>query len=160
MSASVFSRYNRRHMKKPVRLFLLWILIIAIPLQGFAAASMLMCGSQHHMNPSHPMQQHASPSNQRVMHDEMHHDMLSDQVNNTVSNAASNNSHSHHSSDTNLSVKHKCSACAACCVGAVILSDAIKPQVNAAASECIAFQTISHVGFITNGPERPPRFFA
>lgn len=134
--------------------------MIAIPLQGLAAASMIMCGSQHHMSPSHSIHQHANPSDQQVMQGKMqpqlHHDVLNDQVNNVVNSI----DHSHHDSDSKLSAKHQCSTCAACCAGAVILSNVIKPQVDAATSERIAFHTIAPVGFITNGPERPPRFFA
>ena len=81
------------------RLFLAWLLLAAIPLQGMAAASMLFCGSQAH-------EAAAAAHGHDSAHD--HGDVAS---------------HVHGDAHDGATVGHTdvtCSVCASCCSGAAI----------------------------------------
>ena len=54
-------------------------------------------------------------------------------------------------------VKFKCNACAVCCTGAAMpaANFSFEPFPSARAPE--SFVPILHVGFVTDGPDRPPR---
>ena len=125
-----------RQMKKLSRHILLWILIMAIPLQGLAAASMMLCATEHHQVSAVQIQQ-ISPHQHEQQVDVHQH----------TSDATA---HKH-------AAKDKCSSCAACCVGAALLSSYVDSPVSRPASEKIDMVFSSHVGHISDGLERPHR---
>lgn len=103
-----------------VRVLLVWLLMVAIPLQGWAAVSMVLCGgAAHHpttqsMEDSpggHDLQVGASQSG----HDQSAHDHAQPQK-------------SSGSTGQSPDVAHKCAVCAACCHGVAITAF---PQVIA-----------------------------
>ena len=124
-------------MKKLRRLILLWILVMAIPLQGLAAASMMLCASEHHQ----VVNQVSSTSTS-------HHDQLSDENSHCADMKTA--AHQHASKD-------KCSSCTACCVGAAMLASYLGASVSRPASEKIDMVFSSQLGHISDGLERPPR---
>lgn len=137
-------------MKKLKHYLLLWILIMAIPLQGLAATSMMLCASQQHQATSEKT--HASAGHQHHSADTAKHQhkqtMDADaQSSDTADKLAT---HQHTSKD-------KCSNCAACCVGAVMLTSYLAPHVSRPSSEKIDMVFSSHVGHISDSLERPPR---
>ncbi|TFW13344.1 hypothetical protein E4L96_19795 [Massilia arenosa] len=116
-----------------IRALILWLLMLTVPLQGVAAATMLVCadtdqtvlsvaGSAQHM--------HADVNAEGHSHTTVH-DI-------------------HHGS-------HKCAACGACCLGA------IAPPVHQlagahAGSDSPAASSLPFVTEVTHAvPERPPR---
>lgn len=134
-----------RQMKKLNHYLLLWILIMAIPLQGFAAASIMLCAAEHHQ-----------VSVTQTLH--------------VVEHNVKNVDHEHHaqsheadgqSSDTATAQQHtskdKCSACAACCVGAAMLTSYLASHISRPTSEKIDMTFSSHLGYISDSLERPPR---
>lgn len=131
-------------MKKLFRLFLLCILFVAIPFQGFAAAAMVDCNTEHHH--SFPGEQHDHDDARARQHDHAHSeaDKASDHALAKVSPVAK-------------SMKDKCSACASCCVGAALVSNSAVPPVSTPSSEKISLFFSSYFGHISDGLERPPR---
>ena len=125
-------------MKKLRRLILLWILIMAIPLQGLAMASMMLCATDHHQIAA----EHSPQANEHQHHHDAEHDADDD---------AGKTAAHHHAS------KDKCSSCAACCVGAAMLSSYSDAPVSGPSSEKIELVFSSHLGHISDGLERPPR---
>ena len=116
---------------------LMWLFLFALPLQGFAAATMLHCGASH----------------QR-----------------TVATATSKSSSAHHheagqahkhaaASETAQPdlAKSKCSACAACCMGTALPVAALAFEPFAPALAPLSFVRAPAIGFVTDGPDRPPR---
>jgi hypothetical protein len=83
--------------KTVLKSLLVWVLLLAVPFQGFASATMLMCA---------PMQ----PATAAAPHD--HGAMLAAQ--------AAGHDHSTGQSAAGHHAKGKCNACAACCFGAAM----------------------------------------
>ncbi|MDO8772209.1 MAG: hypothetical protein Q7K57_26610 [Burkholderiaceae bacterium] len=131
-------------MKKMFRLFLLCIIFVAIPFQGFAAAAMVDCNTEHRH--TFPGEQHDHGNTQIGHHDHQHSgtDKASD---GTLSKA----------SPVTKAMKDKCSACASCCVGAALVTNSTVPPVSTPSSEKISLVFSSHFGHISDGLERPPR---
>ena len=122
---------------------------MAIPLQGLAAASMMLCAPEHHqvsvaqVSQAAEHQHHANEGPDGHKHPAQSHDADT------------------HSSDTVTTHQHsskdKCSTCASCCVGAMMLTSYLESPVSRPSSEKIDMVFSSHVGHISDGLERPPR---
>jgi hypothetical protein len=117
------------------RSLILWLALLAVPFQGFAAAAMLPCAPPAH---AHGAAGHGHPA----LHQHAAHDADAD------ADAAAG--HGHHAGA-------KCGTCAACCVGAAIAP----PSLPAVAS--IAPQSLSipfDIGYLPSVhptlPDRPP----
>jgi len=139
-----------------LRIAVAMLLLLALPLQGFAAATMLVCGPGHHRTSDESASSlGATPDDSAI--DEHHHDSIGASGADSVTAPAS-------VANDGLSVHHfskhsdsTCGACGACCVGAALpkaapvyafFAPAILPSFSVAAP---------HVRFCTNGPDRPPR---
>ena len=130
------------------RTALMWLLLLALPLQGFAAATMLHCGPNHHgmsaESHDHTISGHR-PHEAGIAGDP--HEMATD-------DGGTDSSAVRH---LNKLAKFKCSACAACCMGVALPTAALAfaPIPPAMAPDsCVP---TSHAGFVTDGPDRPPR---
>jgi hypothetical protein len=126
-------------MRRLVRVFLLWLIAMALPLQGVAAATMFACGIQHDAQAAaHGGQDHHE-----------HH-------------ATGHGDHAHAADLDDDSPDnpppHKCSACAACCVGAALPAATLVVASVDLTEFHQRFADRSVPVFITEGPERPPRF--
>lgn len=130
-------------MNRVFKTFLLWLLIVALPLQGFAAAVQTPCG---------PMAHH--DSSEMVMQAQAHHHE-SDNAAGSMTVAAAK------SSGASSDAKHKsafCSACATCCVGAVAPPSAsLLTPVYSSSLPVISSPSPLVSGFIPAGLERPPK---
>lgn len=142
-----------------IRTLLIWLLVLAVPAQAAAAATMAFCGPNHHGGGQ------ASVSHQVVTGEHAHH------------GSAAQAPHGHPGVATQSDVdapaatagtadaaqgqadKHKCSACASCCSAGAILSTV--PTVPAADVSPTVFITVvpSVSAFAADGPDRPPRIF-
>lgn len=114
-----------------VRLVLVWLMLLAIPFQGIASAAMLACA---HDAPPKTVQTAAPPCHE--MADSAHDGA--------------------HDSDTDHD--ERCSACAACCMGAAMTPPAplaAAPQSIPARAAPAATGRIAAVDLAL--PERPPR---
>ena len=114
---------------------------MGIPLQGLAMASMMLCATDHH-------QLAAEQAPQANTHQHQH--QLDTDNNDGDDDSGKTVAHQHASKD-------KCSSCAACCVGAAMLSSYADTAVSGPSSEKIEPAFSSHLGHISDGLERPPR---
>lgn len=142
-----------------IRTLLIWLLVLAVPSQGVAAATLSFCGPNHHHRAG------AAPQMQlAALHDHARHDgtaatkhkhpptaALADQD----SSAAAVSVGSAKFSDTS---NHKCSACASCCSVGAILSSLLavpKPVLTPMVFFAVvpSFDTLA-----ADSIDRPPRF--
>jgi hypothetical protein len=129
-----------------LRILFAWLLMAAIPLQGFAAASMLFCGKG--------AQQQGYAATQ-VAADSTHHD-------HAMHGHAGGGHHQAKSADTApaeapAATSHKCSVCSACCNSMAIIGTgpilAIAPAPQSELAEpLVLIQTLP-----SPVPDKPPR---
>jgi hypothetical protein len=137
-------------MRKSWIIALAWVLIVTVPVQGYAAAIMVNCGPRH---------QDSTRQSTRVADLQGHHAHASNVsglahehfLNVDVSHAASQQVPVEHS--TNVS----CSACAACCIGIGLPSAVMLPAVVSVSLPPLFEAAVPAVDIVVNGPERPPR---
>ena len=124
-------------MRPAVRLLLIWLVALALPAQGIAAATMQFCG------PGHRQQVQSAPAAGHAHH--AHH-----------AAAAADDSSAPAAQLAQLG-KFKCSACAACCMAtalppAMATLPVVKPAIG---PETVA--PLDYVGPVAAGLERPPK---
>jgi predicted cobalt transporter CbtA len=135
--------------------FVLWLLLIAVPFQGYAASAMMCCGSAHAKDASHAAQSekhdHAHSAVSGLDHD---HESALGAAGTT---ATEQDSAHHHPGDGSKRAAFKCSACASCCVGAVLLQTPnFSFDVAPLQSMRIAFVPRYFYRFVPETLERPP----
>lgn len=143
-------------MRSRFRIALMWLLLLALPLQGFAAATMINCGPNHHRMASAVMA--ATPDTHEHASGGQHQhsmEVAGDHHDDAVSNG-SDVPTVHH---LDKLMKFKCSACAACCMGAAMPTAAVTFKAFPPAIAPDSIVPTTHVGFVTDGPDRPPRVF-
>ena len=127
---------------KTLKSILVWILLLALPLQGFAAVSMSMCdmGSSMVVVADSVVANDASPA----MPDGCeHHDAAQAP------------------GDDNAPKMAKCSTCASCSVGAAITAAmTLLPQSNSHGAERIPYVAAHDTACIYGALERPPHSVA
>lgn len=147
------------------RIALTWLLVMALPVQGWAAVTMAACGPSHHRmahvesaaSAVHDHAEHGHGHGVSGSAAEVHHHDGAD------GGAADVLAHGHHAvlsdeeQQLNKLSKFKCSACSLCHVtmampaagvriDPVWVSNFVAPTVPQTAAQ-----------FLTDGPERPPR---
>jgi hypothetical protein len=142
----------------PIRTLLIWLLVLAVPAQAAAAATMTFCGPNHDGQQAALSRQvasaaHAHPgSAAQTLHD--HHSVAAqpDAGDSVAASAAA-------PAKLVKADPHKCGACASCCSGAAILSmvPAVPvPEVSPTVFICVVPAVAA---FAAEGPDRPPRVF-
>ena len=138
-------------MRRGVRLAVMWLLALALPLQGLSAATMAACADGHHER----------AASHGVAHTH-HHDATAALADEHVGGASL---HSHagadhtHAAKTGFGtdVSHKCSACASCCTSAGVPSEAMAFEPVKLTEHFAPFAVRSVPAFLSGGLERPPR---
>lgn len=142
-------------MLRVLKTLLLWLLIAALPIQGAAAVIKASCGPRHHsasVEFNVPEHHHSADT---TAHNHAFEDATAlekqAQVSDTVTVSKTDQS-------AKLPLNSFCSACAACCAGAV----APPPTVSLAPTFVLVETAVrpsveSFTGFVPAGPERPPR---
>ena len=128
-----------------LRLALTWALAIALPVQGLAATTMLLCGPAPH---------EAAATTPADAHDRDH----AAQGDEHHASAAVDGDHGvpgHHGGGK--AAGGKCSVCAACCTGTAMIQSALVIAVVPMVSVYAAALFEPHVGVSADGLERPPR---
>lgn len=158
-----------------LRIILVCLLALALPVQGFAAATMLFCvGGSHHRGSAlvasaemgggqeggglhkHPV---GTPAHEHAAsHDEAGEKASADAATALDSQRASSSTPDLEAKSM-AKVEGKCSACSACCASVAIPSTLIAFQPVKADSPLVAIVTSAAVGFLTGGQDRPPRTF-
>jgi hypothetical protein len=137
-------------MHRLARLALMFLLAIALPLQGFGAATMISCGPGHRHTgvPTTTHSHEGVDAGHRAIHE---HDA---------------GAHAHaadHSpvakADLAKAGMHKCSACASCCTGAAAPAQAIVFPTVKLTDHFAPLATRSVPAHVSEGLERPPRAF-
>ena len=133
-----------------LRFALMWLLLLALPLQGFAAATMLHCGPGHHGMAAGAAVAHQSADDSDHHHGEAGHV-------HAATHASGSDDHAPTAADISKLSKFKCSACASCCLG-LALPAAVTAFTTFAPADAPDFRVrIEPFGFFTDGPDRPPR---
>ena len=129
---------------------LMWLLAVALPLQGVSAATMLSCGGEHPAASTSTDPGHALGHAGSHMHDPMagadHRTASAAHVVSIKSNLGK-------------SAGHKCSACAACCLGAAVPSTTLSFDTIRLTDHFAPLATRTVAAFATGRLERPPRPF-
>lgn len=120
-------------MRSATRVLLTFVLLLALPLQGFAAAAMISCAPSHHVLPT-----------TGAMHDD-------------VAAQAHHHGGDHDPAATPSHGKHACSACAACCIGGAWMPSALRLPGDFSTHLRPLPARVTPPAFITEGTERPPR---
>ena len=111
-------------------------MLLALPIQGFAATTMLLCDHTGH------------------------HSAVTKHDNHHTSHAHEHHQHKHDDSKSldkfSKNSESKCSACSACCFGGAITNSMPKLSVSPVAPEQISFIHTSFLDFTADGFERPP----
>ncbi|PLY61521.1 hypothetical protein HBH1_00498 [Herbaspirillum sp. BH-1] len=142
------------------KILLLWLLALAIPLQGFAAV-LQACAPA--MQPQHHGQHHAGqasatattaeaapadPADQAAQHHAHHHPMAQ-----TLADSDPAPASPHGTQHANAS----CSFCAACTVGAILpLALATVPAPDLPSHDYLVQPASGFVGYLPENPDRPP----
>ena len=138
------------------RSVLMWLLLIALPVQGFAAATMLNCGPNHHRMWEASVGTQVG-SSEHAAHDHQHpKDVADPDEVAVVGDHADGGSSLNHLSKLS---KFKCSACAACCMGVALPPSPLAFLSFPPASAPTPNVSAPHVDFVSNGLDRPPRLF-
>jgi len=136
-------------MSRAVKLALMWLLALALPVQGVSAATMLACGLGHHDHAASEASLH-SHSN-AVAHEHVSVASSHDGRANTGTPPGK--------TDLGKAAGHKCSACASCCLGAAVPSEVISFDAIQLPEVFASFVVRTLPAYLTEGLERPPRTF-
>lgn len=126
----------------------MWLLLLALPLQGFAAATLRHCGSGQHQRPAAVAAGPAATHHAAAGHAQAqaHH----------ATAGAPTAQHQHAAGKAALATT-KCSACAACCMGVALPAAAPALVAVAPAMPPAGPVATRHVDFLADGLDRPPR---
>lgn len=142
-----------------LRVTLLWLLALAVPAQGFAAATRLLCSAAHHgvgmgvasAAPGARVAPTASVDSVASAHAH-HHPQV-------PSAAPAHQAESSHGTSHRLDHDSgRCTACAACCTAVALPTHvpALPGEPTGQATH-VALHADGEVAFVTGGPDRPPR---
>ena len=151
-----------------IRTLLIWLLVLAVPAQGAAAATMLMCAPNHHAGGAGASVVHVQPGglSSTSTHDRSHAHS-NDHVQHSA--AAHDHDHDHAMADAPAAGEaaapaqgmhtgqHKCSACASCCSVSAMLSPVLAVPVPDFAPTVFSVVVPNVEAFSADGPDRPPR---
>lgn len=124
-----------------VRRLLIWLLALALPAQGIAAATMQFCG------PGHQPQVRQLESGAHEHHGAHGH----------AAALAADGAGKHQGANLAQLGKLKCSVCAACCMATALPASPLTLPVVEPVVERTAFMPARYVGPEGAGLERPPR---
>ena len=148
-----------RDMKRFVRCFVMWLLVFALPVQGFAASTMLLCGAGHHgaSQATDGGHDHASHMHMGVQDAPVASAPHADHDHATQVTPADKGLSFSPVAAKHAKVVGKCSACAACCTVAFLPTNVIAFTAPASSRVLPVVELTTHAGFIADGLERPPR---
>jgi hypothetical protein len=144
-------------MQRLLKLWLMCLVVLAVSLQGVAAAAMLNCGPVHHG--SAPADVHGKHDHSAHSHGDLPQPPGSAIEDETAVAALEASNGADFAELLQDAPKAKCSACASCC-SAIALPSGIADLEAKSKAQPIAISAGSPAtAFLTSGPERPPRHF-
>ena len=154
---------------------LLWL---ALPLQGYAAATMRHCAPNHHaaahaspnalsgVADAPSSHAHASPDEAAMAQPVMAQPVMAQPVvaqpemphgEGALHDHARASPGDDHPPSFDAAAKAKCSACASCCFGVALPASSVFLPACAPESALPTLLRQERIGFVTDGPDRPPR---
>lgn len=141
---------------------LLWFLIAALPIQGVAAVIKANCGPRHHtVSVSAAADSARAMQHMHRLHEEHDVSHIHSALEVTGTQVLTDGDSSTEPVSAGNHYTSYCSACAACCTGAVappvsFLAVPIPDSVE----EVVISPAVSYLGFIPPSLERPPKTFS
>jgi hypothetical protein len=139
-------------MNKIARWLVILLLVMAMPLRGYAASAMVACGEAHgskatssHVHADGQEHRHVSSDAHPAAHDHPAHEHAS--------------SHGQAQADSPASSTHgasACSACGACCLGLGLTAATHSAEEPAAGSPAIPFRSRNFQGVVLEVFDPPP----
>ncbi len=136
----------------------MWLIALAVPIQGSAAVTMFGCGPGHH-GVTESFQVATAVANEHAQHVQSHSP-------GAMTDAAEVHDHdgggAHDQSDSlkaHKVIKGSCTPCASCGVVAALLATSIKFEPVPLADFFVPSAESSVTSFLPDGLERPPRLF-
>ena len=138
-------------MNKFIKLLAIWILVFALPMQGFAAATMMNCEKSHSYEAKSLAEGHNHATHSG--HDEAtNHEAIHENVADATDNHVT-----HHSSSNKHTCSH-CCTCTVCCASTAIVASSLNVPTQFDNSKAnLAYSAPQFTSFISAGLERPPR---
>jgi hypothetical protein len=134
-----------------IRTLCVWLLVLAVPAQNVAAATMAFCGPAHHAGAPALVHEHAHHgTNVASAHE--HHEMAAqgdDGASASVDDATP--------AKASSAGQHTCSACASCCSAGAIFDTVLAVPAPIVAPAVFPTVVASVDPFAAAGPDRPPR---
>jgi hypothetical protein len=125
--------------------FVIWVMLIALPLQNYAAAAMMHCAPMHEAMAAQMKHHHET-----MMDMGMHQDHIS-------AHAAASRSDGGHSV-SHLANTTKCSACSTCCMSLMAVAyPPLVPPTLAGMAVLVPHPVLALPSVVLEGPQRPPR---
>jgi cytochrome c553 len=134
-----------------VRLFVLWVMMIAVPFQGYAAVAMVFCGPDHGGAPAAATA--AAEHKHGDGHADHHHAKAQDEAKQSAG----------HSADKTASAEpdamHKCSTCGTCgaCHGTALISTLEFPVLHGLPRADLAEPPFAMATLAPRVLDKPPR---
>ncbi len=137
-------------MRVLIKIFVIWLIAVAIPVQGFASVAMMNC----EQSPNH------HSKNVAIITDHNHDQHSGNDMSNEHSHEATDSSNNASQNEDNS--KHSCAYCAKCtssCAGFTFqtTTSSLIQQLNAGEIR-YGYNSLLFTGFIPSGLERPPRY--
>ena len=140
-------------MSKFWRIVFAMLLAVALPIQGVAAQTMLLCGASHHQTAAvHELASHEGSTVAQGT-------AIGDGAAASEANDAND---ANHANDAELAdAKHagKCSVCSSCCNAAGMTSAVVSINLISAAMPAVATVPVANDRVLIGGLDRPPRVF-
>lgn len=136
-------------MKELLNMYVIWLIVIALPLQGLAAATMISCAQLQSQSIDH--QAHNHNHNHEHEHEHEHHSMKD-----IHSHTQTNGSNLH--ADSSKHTCNQCAKCSTCCSGFTFTTASVSTLLYISTSMgAIEFASPLFASHIPSSPERPPR---
>ena len=147
-------------MIRQLRTALLWLLLLALPFQGFAAATRVSCGPDSHQTAGAGAAPQGPEGHGRHQHiPQAAADTAADaELDHHPAAAAHGVGHSKSAlQQLDKRSKSHCSACAACCMGVALAPAALVIAACLPALLTSEFCPAPHLDHVSDGLDRPPR---
>ncbi|HEX8604163.1 MAG TPA: hypothetical protein VF774_16065 [Pseudoduganella sp.] len=146
-------------MKALLRTLLLWFLLAGVPLQGFATATMLLCGPGAVSAAVPAMAQQVSGTHAAGHHDHHDHVVLASAAAAQHGHAAGHDGAGSHHQGVSHADHVKCASAGACCTGAPLApSMPATPLLQDGRGAPVPFVSTAPAAVDLAGLERPPKF--
>jgi hypothetical protein len=144
-------------MTKVINFLAVWILVFTLPVQGFAAVTMMNCEKSHSHEVKSLLSSHDHAVHSSYEHSSYEHSGDDEATNHEHVADAVDNHDTHHSTSTKHACSH-CGTCNVCCSSTAIVS----PSLNVASlfdnnKAKLAYIAPQFTSFVSAGLERPPR---